>query len=166
MRRTWVVRTGGVPSGFAERMMAVPGMRTKVLSLTLARNSDSGGDIWMRRSASTVRPTLQSIITMNMRAPTRMGIQPNLVRLAAKNGRSNDRNSTSGGRAFHIGHFQVCRVTTKNTMLVMPLLWIANRPSSTTQVRGTTAALKPGAASSTPSSALRTLMAGVMIPSP
>ena len=68
------------------------------------------------RSARTLRPTFQSIITTSITAPTRMGIHPpsmNLVRLAAKKGKSKDRNSTSGGRAFQRGHFQVRLVTAK-----------------------------------------------------
>ena len=48
----------------------------------------------------------------------------------------------------------------------VPRRWMAKRPSRTKHVTGTTAVLNPGAASSTPSIALSTLMAGVMIPSP
>ena len=67
-------------------------------------------------SERTVRPTFQSTMTTSIATATAMGIQPpskNLRRLAAKNGRSNDRKSTSGGSAFHSGQPQVLRVTTK-----------------------------------------------------
>ena len=65
-------------------------------------------------------------------------------------------------------------VTNQTTMIgpkILPTLpvprrWIEKSPTSTTQVSGTTQGLKPGAASSSPSRADSTEMAGVIIPSP
>ena len=116
MRRACVDSTGGVDSGFDDRKIAVPGMRTMSFESSVSRNAEGGGDTSAIRSASTPRPTCQSTITTNMAAPTTMGIHPpstNLSRLAPKNGMSNERNRMSGGSAFHSGHPQVRRVTTK-----------------------------------------------------
>ena len=62
----------------------------------------SGITDWLKRMASSARPRFQVVISANMARPMTMGNQPpskNLSALAAKNGMSKARKSTSSGRA-------------------------------------------------------------------
>jgi hypothetical protein len=131
MRDTWCASTGGATDWSDDMKMPTPGMRTMSFEQNSAMNSSSGGVVVMSRSKRRCRPRRQIVMTTKNPAPTKIGTQPpsrNFKRFAPKNGRSNDRNSTSSGSDFHMGHFHVARVTEKKAIDVMPIVPLTAMP--------------------------------------
>src|SRR6266478_5095125 len=77
------------------------------------------------------RPRCQVSMMMEKKPADTMGTKPppaNFRRLAANNGTSKDRKSASNASAFHGGHFQIVRVTSKKMIEVISMVPVTAIP--------------------------------------